>query len=68
MRRVIGHVSCRAFGRYDFDFYVNDNTSDEEIKKEVDEMTAPFVHYEIEDGYEECTKVYYRKADPFEYC
>ena len=67
MKRVSGYVDSRRLGHYDFEFYVDDDMPDEEIKKEVDEIAAISIHYEIEEGYEEYTEVWYRKADPFEH-
>jgi len=60
-------MDSRRLGHYDFEFYVDDDMSDEEIKKEVDEMAAISIHYEIEEGYEEYIEVRYRKTNQFEY-
>lgn len=67
MKRVSGYMDSRRLGHYDFEFYVDDDMSDEEIKKEVDEMAAISIHYEIEEGYEEYIEVRYRKTNQFEY-
>lgn len=61
MKKVSGYVSVRALGCYNFEFFVNDNTTDEEIQKQVDETMEISSHYEVEDGYEEYTEVKYRK-------
>lgn len=33
MKKVSGYVSVRPLGCYDFEFFVDDNTTDEEIEK-----------------------------------
>nr|DAT55730.1 MAG TPA: hypothetical protein [Caudoviricetes sp.] len=68
MKKVSGWVSSRPLGCYDFEFYVDDNTTNKEIKEMVDRTIELSVHYDVEEGYEEYTEVKYRKADPFEYC
>ena len=52
MKKVSGYISVRALGCYDFEFYVEDNATDEEIKKKVDETCDCSMHYDVEEGYE----------------
>ena len=33
MKKVSGCINVRALGHYDFEFYIDDNATDEEIKK-----------------------------------
>lgn len=61
MKRVSGYVSVRALGCYDFEFYVDDDATDEEIKQQVDDTMMLSYNYEVEGGYEEYTEVRYRK-------
>ena len=61
MKKVSGYISVRALGCYDFEFYVDDNTTDEEIKKKVDAVCNYSISYNVEEGYEEYTEVRYRK-------
>ena len=61
MKKVSGYVSVRALGCYDFEFYVDDNTSDEEIEKMVEDKMELSHDYEVEEGYEEVHEVTYRK-------
>ncbi len=63
MIRVTGCVDVRALGRYDFEFFVPDGTSREEIEKEVDRTMSIYTDYQIEEGYEEYTGVKYRKKE-----
>jgi len=61
MKKVSGSISVRALGHYDFEFYVDDNVTAEEIKKKVDEVCDYDISYDVEPGYEEYTEVRYRK-------
>ena len=65
MKKVSGYVSVRALGCYDFEFYVPDNATDEEIRKKVDEVMEIDYYYDIEEGYEEYTEVRYRKKNGY---
>lgn len=60
-KKVSGYISVRALGQYDFEFYVDDNATNEEIKKKVDEVCNYCIDYDVESGYEEYTEVRYRK-------
>lgn len=61
MKKVTGCIDVRALGHYDFEFYVDDNATDEEIKKKVDDVCDYYISYDVEEGYEEYTEVRYRK-------
>lgn len=61
MKKVSGYIDVRALGCYDFEFYVDDDTTDEEIKKKVDKVCEYSIDYDVEAGYEEYTEVRYRK-------
>lgn len=61
MKKVSGYIDVRALGCYDFEFYVEDNATEEEIKKKVDDVCDYSIHYDVEAGYEEYTEVRYRK-------
>lgn len=67
MKRVKGYISVRALGDYDFEFYVDDNTTNEEIKKKVDEVCNYSIWYDVDEGYEEYTEVRYRKKRENDY-
>ena len=53
MKKVSGCIDVRALGHYDFEFYVNDDATDEEIKKKVDDTCDYYINYDVEEGYEE---------------
>lgn len=61
MKKVSGYVSVRALGCYDFEFYVDDNATDEEIKEKVDQTMQLSYVYRVEEGYEEYIETNYRK-------
>jgi hypothetical protein len=61
MKKVSGYVSVRALGTYDFEFYVDDNATDEEIKEKVNERMQLSFDYDVEEGYESYTETKYRK-------
>lgn len=61
MKKVSGYIDVRALGCYDFEFYVDDSATDEEIKKLVDGKCNYYIDYNVEDGYEEYTETRYRK-------
>ena len=65
MKKVTGYISVRALGCYDFDFYVDDNTTDEEIEQKVEDVCNYHIHYDVEEGYEEVTETvtYMRKKE-----
>ena len=65
MKKVSGYVSVRALGCYDFEFYVPDNATNEEIRKKVDEIMEIDHYYDVEEGYEEYTEVCYRKKNGY---
>lgn len=65
MKKVTGYVSVRPLGCYDFEFYVEDNATDEEIQERIDTMCGVSQYYNVEEGYEEYTEVSYRKKSDF---
>ena len=63
MKKVTGCIDVSALGHYDFDFYVDDNATDDEIKQKVEEACNYYINYDVEEGYEEVTETvtYMRK-------
>ena len=49
MKKVTGYVDVRALGHYDWEFYVGDNATDEDIKKKVDDICDYYIHYDVEE-------------------
>lgn len=66
MKRVKGWISVRPIGCWDFDFFVDDNMSEIEIKDMIMDEAEYSFHYDIEPGYEKYTEVKYRKGDGYE--
>lgn len=63
MKKVSGYIYVRALGEYEFEFFVDDNTTDAEIREKVDEVCDYSIGYIIEEGYEAHTEVVYRKKN-----
>ena len=61
MKKVSGYISVRALGWYDYEFYVDDNATDEEIEQKVAEYEQMSRNYNVEEGYEAYTETRYRK-------
>ena len=61
MKKVSAYVSARPLGCHNFEFYVDDNATDEEIQEMIYESMELSHGYSVEEGYEEYTKVCYRK-------
>lgn len=66
MKRVKGYIYVRALGEYKFEFYVDDNATEEEIKKKVDDVCNYSIWYDVDEGYEEYTEIRYRKKHEYE--
>ena len=61
MKKVSGYISVRALGTYEYEFYVDDDATDEEIKQKVSEYERLSHSYNVEEGYEAYTETKYRK-------
>lgn len=61
MKKVTGYIEVRALGCYNWEFYVEDDATDEEIKEKVDEICNYDIDYNVEAGYETYTETRYRK-------
>jgi len=51
MKKVSGCIDVRALGRYDFEFYVDDDATDEEIAEKVNDTCDYYISYDVEPGY-----------------
>lgn len=67
MKKVSGCIDVRALGHYDFEFYVDDDATNEEIKKKVEDVCDYYINYDVEEGYEEYTEIRHRKKNSWEY-
>ena len=61
MKKVSGYISVRPLGTYNYEFYVDDDATDEEIEQKVEEYEQLSHSYDVEDGYEAYTETKYRK-------
>lgn len=68
MKKVNGWIDVRALGRYDFTFFVDDETSEKEIEKMVDDRCDFYTGYNVDPGYiaETKTETIYRKKEEWE--
>jgi len=56
MKKVSGYINARPLGEFNFEFYVPENMTDEQIMKEIKDKYECYIHFETEDGYEEITE------------
>ena len=66
MKRVKGYISTRPLGCYDFEFFVEDDVTDEEIKATVEDMVELSMDYSIEGGYVAEQQTVYRRKQSWE--
>lgn len=66
MKRVKGYISTRPLGSYDFEFFVEDSMTDQEIKNKVEDMLELSMHYDVEEGYVAERQTVYRKKHSWE--
>ena len=55
-KKVSGYIYVRALGQYEFEFFVPDNYTKEQINQAVEDKCNYFIDYNVEDGYEEVTR------------
>lgn len=63
MKKVSGYISVRALGTYDFEFYVEDDTTDAEIAELVEKKMMVSSNYTVEEGYRKVITETYEKED-----
>lgn len=62
MKKVSSYISVRALGCYDFEFYVDDDCTNEEIEARVDEVCNYSINYNVESGYKKrIVEEYYKE-------
>ena len=52
---------CKSIRNNKFEFYVDDNATDAEIAKLVDDECDYYIDYSVEEGYEPVTEIVYKK-------
>lgn len=65
MKKVSGCIDVRALGCHDFEFYVEDDMTDDEIKKMVEDKCDYYIDYDVEDGYEAVQEIVYKKKSNY---
>ena len=66
MKKVSGYIYVRALGQYDFEFYVEDDATNEEIKEKVENVAQYTINYDVEEGYVAETQIVYRRKERWE--
>lgn len=66
MKRITGYISARPLGSYDFEFFVEDSVTDQEIKDKIDGMLELSMDYKVEGGYIAEQQTVYRKKNSWE--
>lgn len=61
MKKVKGYIDVAALGRYDFEFFVEDELTDEEIRKAAYDKMDFYFSYNVEEGYEPVQEIVYKK-------
>lgn len=51
MKKVSGRIDVRSLGCHFFEFYVEDDATDEEIAEKVDDACDYYISYDVEPGY-----------------
>lgn len=55
MKKVSGYVHARPIGEFNFEFYVPEDTTHEQIRDVIKHRYECYITFETEDGYEEIT-------------
>lgn len=62
MKKVTGCIDVRALGHHDFEFYVDDDATEEEIKQKVEDICDYYIDYDVESGYKKrMVEEYYKE-------
>lgn len=56
MKKVSGYINVRPLGEFNFEFYVPEDMTDEQIRKEIKKKYECYISFETENGYEEITE------------
>lgn len=53
MKKVTGEIYCRPIGSFQFEYYVPDDMTSEEIGEFIMNKTESGMYFNVEEGYEE---------------
>ena len=56
MKKVSGYINVRPLGEFNFEFYVPEDMTCEQIAEKIKNKYECYIHFETEDGYEEITE------------
>lgn len=62
MKKVTYSYGCRALGYSEGEFFVSEDTTNEEIEKQIEEEAGFGIYFNTEDGYEPRTEIVYEKV------
>ena len=62
MKKVTGVIDVRALGCYNFEFFVEDDATEEEIKQKAEDVCDYYISWDVEEGYEAFQETVYRKV------
>lgn len=61
MKKVKFCTGIRALGDYEDEFFVEDNVSEEEIRRMIEDKCQHFLFFDVEEGYHKVQKTEYVK-------
>lgn len=66
MKKVTFRTGIRALGDYKDEFFVEDNTPNEEIIQMIEDKSEYYLFFDVEEGYHEVQKTKYVKDGEWE--
>jgi hypothetical protein len=57
MKKVSGYIGARPLGDFAFEFDVQEDMTDDQIREEIKKKYECYINFETEDGYELVTEI-----------